>query len=492
MRRPCGGSPPEGEGCSRDSSVGADTPPARLRRRLEEADRRYGLLSGGESVLVACSGGPDSVALLHLLWTLREERSLRLGVAHLHHGLRGAEADADAAYVAALAERLTLPLVTERADVPTLARQTRESCETAARRARYDFLERAASAGGWDRIALGHTASDRAESVLLNLLRGSGLHGLRGMPAVRGRFLRPLLLAWRAETEAYCAHLQLHPRQDHTNLDPTHAARNRIRQELLPLLREQYNPQVEAALVRLAQAVEDELEWTEPQAAHLVAAVLHERDPGVTVELTALAEAPPGLRYRLWRAAWTRIAGVAWDLSAADYHALDRLALCSPTGRHLDLPRDIRAEKGYNSVTLSRRHDAAPVPGPLPTYLLPVEGRRELPEIGCTAVVERLTQRPTELGEARDCQVVMDAASVSLPLSVRAWQPGDRLIPLGMSGHRKVQDLLTDHKVPRGRRCRLPILVDARNQVLWVVGHALSDQVKVTAATSEYLRITLE
>jgi tRNA(Ile)-lysidine synthase len=481
-------------------------PPQRLRRRLEEAERRYGLLAGAGSVLVACSGGPDSVALLHLLWTLREERGLRLGVAHLHHGLRGAEADADAAYAAALADRLGLPLVSERADVPALARERRESPEAAARWARYDFLQRAARAGGWDRVALGHTASDRVETVLLNLLRGSGLHGLRGMPAARGRLVRPLILAWREETEAYCAYLDLHACLDRSNLDPEHATRNRVRLHLLPLLRAEYNPSVDEALLRLAEAAEEELAWTEPQVAALAECALRrveiasppcpplpagEGGEGLAIDLAALAEAPAGLRHRLLRAAWARVTGETWDLAAADYQALDHLARRSQTGREVALPRDIYAQKGYNEIVLvpaSRRRRAAPT---WETHLLPAEGSVELPEIGRTIRLERLRQQPSELGQARGCQIVLDAARVAWPLTVRAWQPGDRMVPLGMPGHRKVQDLFTDNKVPREERRSVPVVMDAEGEIVWVVGQALCDRAKVTQETREFVRITV-
>jgi tRNA(Ile)-lysidine synthase len=478
----------------------------RLRRRLGEADARYGLLAGVSSVLVACSGGADSVALLHLLFTMRDELGLRVGVAHLHHGLRGAEADADAAYVAELAERLGLPLVGERADVPARARERGQSLEAAAREARYEFLERAAEAGGWERVALGHTGSDRVESVLLNLLRGSGLHGLRGMPAARGRFIRPLLTAWRAETEAYCAHWDLHPRLDRSNLDPEHATRNRVRLELLPLLRAQYNPAADEALLRLAEAVEEELEWTEPQVAALAEGALRATSPppcppplageggkegSVAIHLAALAGAPAGLRYRLLREAWTRVTGESWDLSAADYRALDHLARGARTGSEIALPRDIVAQKGYNDIRLVPGARGRISPPPLESHPLGDERTTLLPEVGLTVRLERLAQPPGELGDARRCQIVMDAARVAWPLGVRGWQPGDRLIPLGMSGHRKVQDLFTDNKVPREQRRRVPLVVDAEDEVVWVVGHALSERVKVTSETREYVRITV-
>ncbi|HEY3396720.1 MAG TPA: tRNA lysidine(34) synthetase TilS [Armatimonadota bacterium] len=473
MKRRCGASPAEEE--------------TGLRARLEAADRKWALLAGVRSVLVAVSGGPDSVALLHLLWTLREERGLRLGVAHLNHGLRGAEADADAAHVAALAAQLDLPLIAETAGVPALAAERGLSLEAAARQARYEFLERAAATGDWDRVALGHTASDRVESVLLNLLRGSGLHGLRGMPARRERFIRPLLLAERAETEAYCHHFELHPRLDATNLDPESARRNRVRLELLPLLREQYNPAVEAALLRLAEAAEAELDWTEPQVQALADEIIRPEGEGLALDLGPWATLPAGARYRVLREAWTRLTGEVWELGAAGYEDLEDLALRAQTGREIHLPGDFRAQKGYNKVVIAPVSSPDAPPGP--QFLLDA-GEWRLPEWGATVRVERLDRRPGELGSARGCQIVIDATAAAAPWGVRGWQPGDALVPLGMSGHRKLQDLFTDLKVPASARTRVPLVVDAAGEIVWVVGCALSDRVRVTGATREFLRIT--
>jgi len=456
---------------------------------LQEADRRYRLLEGVQSVLVACSGGPDSVALLHLLWTRREDLGLRLGVAHLNHGLRGEAAEADAAYVSDLAQRLDLPFFVEKADVAALAGQGGRSVEVAAREARYEFLTRVAQAGGWERVALGHTASDRVETVLLNLLRGTGLHGLRGIPPRQGLFIRPLILATRAETAAYCARCGLEPRLDGTNLDPGQARRNRVRLELLPLLKT-YNPALEEALLRVAEAAEAELEWTEPLVQAAAARAIREGPQRVSLDLAALEEAAPGLRYRLLREAWVRLTGDPFDLSAADYAALQRLLLESQTGRRLCLPRDIQAQKGYNELSLSRV--GADERCAWPARELPTEGTLALPEIGKTVVVERLPDRPAKLGDACGRQIVVDAAALRLPLQVRPWRQGDRLVPLGMSGHKKVQDLFCDRKVPAEQRRLVPIITDGDGEIIWVVGCAMSERARLTERTREFLRIKVK
>ena len=218
-----------------------------LVRRYAE---RYALWSDGESVVVGVSGGPDSLCLLHLLRRLAPESHLTLHVAHLNHGLRGAEAEADAQAVAELAAGWGLPYTIGRADVPSLAAETRASIEEAARQARYDFLQGVARAAGAGTIAVGHNADDQAETVLMHFLRGSGLAGLRGMlPRTalgQGFLISPLLETPRDRVEAYCAAHGLQPRRDLSNADTT-IYRNRLRHELLPLL-EGYNPAIRQVL----------------------------------------------------------------------------------------------------------------------------------------------------------------------------------------------------------------------------------------------------
>ena len=468
----------------------AESPAAKaLGARLEQAERRYGLLAGAGSVLVACSGGPDSVALLHLLWTLREDLGLRLGVAHFNHLLRP-EAEADRDYVAGLAESLGLPQVSGKTNVTVLARERKLSLEAAAREARYSFLQATAAQGGWERVALGHTASDRAETVLMNLLRGSGVYGLRGIPARRGPYVRPLLLAWRQETEAYCAEAGLDPRRDATNLNPALGLRNRVRLELLPLLREQYSPRVDEALARLAEAVDAELEWTEPQVEQAVAQAVREGPEGVVVNLAAARELPPGLRYRLWRRVWEQASGTAEEFSSEALAALEDLLRRPRVGRQAHLGGDLRTRMGYNELLVAAGESDSPGPPPTEVELV-VGGEVELPGLGRAVRLEELPSPPPELGQARERQIVVDAARAALPLCVRPWRAGDRLLPLGAEGHRKVQDLFTDLKVPADQRRRVPLVVAGDGRIVWVVGCAMSDEVKVTPATRTCLRLTV-
>jgi len=243
-------------------------------KKVRHTIETHGLLAPGDGIVVGVSGGPDSLCLLHVLLRLREEYRLRLHVAHLNHGARGAEADAAAEFVASLAAEWGLPVTVERQDVPALARAHKLAFEEAARRVRYAFLARVAGEAGAHKIAMGHNGDDQAETVLMHLLRGAGLAGLRGMlpitPITDYRLLepfiqypisnlqppaiiRPLLQVSRSEIEHYCTDHDLAPRFDRSNLDTTYF-RNRLRHELLPLL-ETYNPNVHTRLRHTAAVV---------------------------------------------------------------------------------------------------------------------------------------------------------------------------------------------------------------------------------------------
>jgi tRNA(Ile)-lysidine synthase len=304
-------------------------PEPSLPERVRQTVRARSLFTSGDGVVVAVSGGPDSLALLDVLHALGPEWSLRLVVAHLDHGIRPDAAE-DAAFVAEMAAQLGLPSAIGCADVPAIARAQRLSLEEAGREARYDFLARTAREHGCDRITTGHTADDRVETVLLNLARGTGLDGLAGIPACRPlsagvtqvAVVRPLIDCWRREVLAYCAKRGLSPRHDVTNdlPDPT---RNRIRRELLPWLERELSPAIKSRLLRLASLVEEEGALLRGVARELlVRATLSRSETELRLDAEVLAAAPPALARRALREAIRELYG---ELRALDWESSDAL-----------------------------------------------------------------------------------------------------------------------------------------------------------------------
>lgn len=447
---------------------------------------RWALLSPGETVLVAVSGGPDSLCLLHRLWTEREARQIRVEAAHLDHGLRGEESAAEADWVAAWCRERGIACHVGKEDVAAWALQHKQSKQEAARAVRYAFLERTAAVIGANKIATGHNRGDQVETVLAHILRGTGTDGLRGIPERRGLLIRPMLDVSRAEVEAYCAAHGLSPRQDSSNFSPDHYTRNRIRLELLPQLRSQYNPRVDDALVRLSEIAARDSDYLAGQAqAALADAVRSESKGRLELDRAALAALHPALLPYALRQAIEQIRGSKEGIS---YESLS-LAGEAVAGSK---PHSFALMLSYPTCTLKVTQDTATVfvladedalHGDF-SAPLPVPGEAALPELGWTLTAS-WKETP---GAAR-----LDADAVDFnSLVARNRRTGDRIDPLGMGGrHKKVSDIFTDAKAPRSERARTPIVADA-DGIVWVAGYALAERVKVTDKTARVLYLAVQ
>lgn len=431
------------------------------------------MLKGGETVLVAVSGGPDSMCLLHSLAHLRSALDIDLHVAHYDHRLRPGSA-ADASYVARAAARLGLPATVRAAD-PAVVRRGR-SPEEAARIRRYGFLEETADATGATTIATGHTLDDQAETVLMRILAGTGTHGLGGIPPVRGRVIRPLLQLRREDTERFCRALGLRPRRDPTNID-TAFTRNAVRAQLMPLLVERFNARAPQALARLADLARDEDALLEELAAGAIE--LEAVREGVAIPVDRLLELPPALQRRVIRR--------AAPLDAEHTERVLRLCREGATGDRVPLPAPLNATLTYGSLLLGRA--AQPPPTPV-AVAVAVPGVTDLPlwSMRLRTWIETRAPRAWPDG-ARVC--VLDAATARPPLVARAPRRGDRFRPLGMRGSKRLGDFFTDAKVPRDDRHRVP-LITSGGEIAWVVGQRPGDRFKVTARTRRFLWLEME
>lgn len=426
---------------------------------------RFAMTAPGDRVLVAVSGGPDSLALLHCLHLLAPELRIALHVYHLDHGLRGEQSADDSRFVVAEAARLGLPCTAERVDVAAEVARTGETVQAAARRVRYARLEAVADAVGASRIATGHNRGDQAETVLMRLLRGSGLRGLAGIPPVRGgRFIRPLLGVSRADIEDFLCERSLVPRRDPSN-DKAVYTRNRIRLELVPLLETQYNPQLVPVLAATAERLRQDADYLE-QATHEVWTGLGASDG---LGCAALLAQHPAIAVRLVRRLAAPLLPADQELSSGAVERALAAARRGGTGE-FDLEHGLVAAVAYGRLRIWSRAAAAPVA----LAPVPVPGEVDVPELGVRVRTVLLAAGqaqppafPDEVGRA-----CFETDGLPGPLAVRTRRPGDRIWPVGMTGSQKLQDLFTDRKVPRHRRDRVPLLV-CGDAVLWVVGYRL-------------------
>ncbi|MFC1957694.1 tRNA lysidine(34) synthetase TilS [Chloroflexota bacterium] len=463
--------------------------------------REHHLVSGQHRLLVAVSGGPDSVCLLHILIRLQEELKIKLHVAHLNHQLRGAESEADARYVAQLAHRLAVPATIEQRDVKAYQAHHHASLEEAAREVRYTFLAQVAESIGADRVAVGHTTEDHIETVLMHLIRGTGSRGLRGLQPnsqwqSQGNSLtviRPLLPVSRQETVSYCHNHRLKPRMDTSNLSPS-PLRNRIRHQLLPLL-QSYNPQVTDALLRTARIAGDDFVFLEGESARLWGGIAQRQRDTVTLDKEGFLGLPVALQRHLLRAAVEELLGSLKDIETRHIEEI-LAALTKPAGKRLSLPGGLVFVIEYSQYLL------APDPAALSPFsvlnndfVLKIPGETLFPgwsvkaDIIDSPVVKGKGTKKVESISNFTAYFDLDKAGDSLV--VRCRQPGDRFQALGMSLPKKIGEFMIDAKIPRAWRQRVPVVCSPR-QILWVVGWRIDDRVKVTEDTRQVLHLKFE
>lgn len=441
----------------------------------------------GDGILVAVSGGPDSVALLHVLHSLRDELDTRLHVAHLNHSFRGEASDGDAEYVRGLAQSLGIPVTIEKVDVPGIRRTLRLSPEEAARLVRYEFLDRVADEVGASKIALGHTADDQVETVLMRILRGTGIDGLRGIPPVRGRFIRPLIQVRRSEIEEYIRENGLQPRTDETNLMPAFT-RNRIRLELIPLLRREYNPGVDSAILQLAELAREDTAYLDVVTKEALDRLILRREEGaLSLDASGLAGQTNAIARRLIRRAAREVRGEIADTGLC--HVDDLIALLrSSDSFRCELPGGLFVERSGREVSFSSKRPDQPI---IYLYDLSVPGATEVPEAEVVITADVWDGGVNPVRPPGSMEAVFDSDAIVGRLVVRNWVPGDRIRPLGMRGTKKLQDVFVDSRIPRSARYRIPVVADDV-RIMWVPGLVVSDEVRVTDATRHSLLLAVQ
>ncbi len=509
-----------------------------LLNKTKQTIAKYNMLTVEDRVVVAFSGGPDSVALFHLLRSLKKELKLEIYLAHLNHMLRGKESDADAAFVRRIAGRYKVPVFVREENVRALAKKEKRSVEDAARKARYDFLLSTARQTGAKKIALGHQRDDQVETLLMRLIRGSGLRGLASIPPARRvgnrLIIRPLIEVSRKEIISYLNQRRIKYRIDSSNLK-TDYLRNRVRIKLLPLLEKEYNPNIRQTLFHLAEILRVNYEYIQTLARKGYRDCLKLKEKNaISLSLSRIKRYPPALQSEIIRLAIEQLNG---KIDYKHWQDIEGLLSNKPTGSVIHLPARLRAEKGYREIVFYRAGG-----GKLPprqereTTLLPQglakDKIREIKIPGVTAIQELGLKIKTGLFKggdsthlARACrgqiystrgldtltgtgksnpygnvefklghrrnEECVDFKKIKLPLRVRFRKPGDWFRPLGMKQKKKIKDFFIDEKIPYSLRSTIPLLVSGRDEIVWVLGLRVSEDFKITKNTRKILKIKI-
>lgn len=493
--------------------------------KITKTIQKYSLIQKNDRVVVAVSGGPDSVALLLLLNELKQEYNLQLYIAHLNHQFRGKEAEADAWFVQSLAKQLKIPYLSKSVNIPELAKKNKKSPEEMAREIRYAFLQDIAKKKQANIIALGHNADDQVETILMWMLRGSGIEGLTGMEIARKSevsstkyqvprrgvckcksevyIIRPLLETSRKEILEYLKEKKQKYRVDKTNLKSIYL-RNRIRNQLIPQLEKEYNPNLKETLFRTATILRDELAYFDSAAGMIFGCIRNrERTDCIAIKLSEFRQLDKAIHRHLVRKAILLVSGTLTGFGFDHIEAVLELAKCGgdqsaaalaqTDGLMLHLPHQVtvRIEQdelcfylGRLDKDIAEVKESVAIPGTTDIKSLGIEVKTELNKI-------------TAINKARLQQIdrftaMLDADKIQLPLTLQTWQPGDSFVPLGMTGKKKLHDFYIDEKIPQTQRDKIPLLVADNGDIVWVVGKRIDDRVKVTSRTKRILRIQIK
>jgi tRNA(Ile)-lysidine synthase len=456
--------------------------------------RKNRLIQSGEKILVAVSGGPDSVSLLYILNRLHAELAVTLYIAHLNHQLREQEADRDAQYVADLARSFHIPATIGKRDVIRYQAEHKISLEEAAREVRYCFLAETARSLGIEKVAVGHNQNDQVETILLHIIRGTGTQGLRGLQPSRSMkfvgypltVIRPLLNIKREEIEKYCARLRLTPCVDTSNYSLS-ILRNRVRLELLPLL-QSYNPGVTGSLLRIGNVAGDELALLEAETHKIWSEIARKEENVLILDKAGLLKLAPALQRQVLREAVRELIGTLRDIEARHIEEILQ-ALRKPAGKQIIFPEGLVFSIEYNRYLFGKNPERLnPFPQLKGEFDIVVPGKTRVPGWTIEATVSRLDESAEGVLEGNDdlLSACFDKIRVGDKIKMRTRLRGDRFQPLGMAQEKRLGEFMIDARIPKDWRDRIPIFFTPQ-QIIWLAGWRIDERVKVTENTQNVL-----
>ncbi len=458
--------------------------------KVIQAIKKYHMISSGDHVIAGVSGGADSVALLSILYSLRDQWRLNITVAHLNHLLRGAAAKQDALFVADLAERLGLPCIIEEHDVRAYREREGLSLQEAARTVRYQFFLDLRQRIGARKVALGHTASDQAETILMWLIRGTSAAGLAGIPPVRDDiFVRPLISITRAEIESYLNEQRISYIPD-SSVSEQHYFRNKIRHQLMPLLQQEYNPNIVQTLNRLGELLQQDNEILD---AHVQEGVADSFPAGqgneLILPLKLIQKYPEALQGRIIKAVITRIKNSSQGIYFRHIEAVRQLLSSTGPSKKIQLPAGWSVVREYDTLIFTQKK----IQKSSFCYTFDcLPERISIQELQKTIAfkIEEI-QYPADNFFTPEKNIdYLDYDRVKFPLTVRNYQPGDRFYPQGLGGSKKLKDFFIDNKISPRERYNIPLVL-FQNEIAWVGGLRIDDRFRIKPGTRKALKIQL-
>ncbi|WP_455795256.1 tRNA lysidine(34) synthetase TilS [Clostridium butyricum] len=447
------------------------------------------LIKSGDKVLVALSGGPDSVCLLNILYNLKAELNIEIGAAHLNHLLRDKDAFEDEEYVKTLCKSLDIPCFVKRVDINKYSKDKKMSSEMAGRDARYNFFDDIVKDQGYTKIATAHNANDQAETILFRLMRGSGIEGLCGIKVRRDKIIRPILCLSRKEVEEYIEINNLKPRIDKTNFEKIYN-RNKIRLDMIPYIKENFNEDIIQTLNRMSVLLQKDNEFIENSARSFYEKHCIEQSDYFIIK-KEMFDNKEAVVTRVIRYALTNFSKTHYDFEMKHIYEICNLAK-NNSGKAIDLPNKIYAENIYGDIYIKERINInnIDVKQEIVVNKNEINGKKiffndENIEFSVLKNDSNLDLNQNNFIKYFDFDKINDS------ISLRKRKNGDKIIPLGMKGSKKIKDLFIDMKVPKEERDCIPLLCFDEN-ISWIVGIRVSEEYKITNKTKNILRVIVE
>jgi tRNA(Ile)-lysidine synthase len=442
---------------------------------------KYNMIEKGDGVIIGLSGGPDSVSMLHILNRIKDNLDFKIYAVHLNHLIRGEEAFRDEEYAKELCKSLGVPFYLKRIKVEEYAKEHGMSSEEAGRFLRYNLFNEIAEKVGANKIALAHNMNDQAETVIMRFLRGSGISGMGGIKPVRdGRYIRPIIECSRDEIEKYCKENNLNPVIDSTNKESIYT-RNRIRLELIPYIKEHFNPNIIENLYKNAEILREEEDYLSGTAEKELKRI-QKRDGVDIKEFNSLHKA---IKRRVLRKLINNVKGNLKEVEAKHIEDCIKLIEKGETGKNIDLVGGIRCIIEYDIFKIEMKKNINKF-----CYELIIPGETSVEELGMIISTRILSSHEENFGDKWFIKYY-DYDKIKGRLKVRNRRDGDYMYPKGMSGKKKLKDIFIDKKIPREKRDLIPLLA-LDSEILWIVGLRDTNNFKVDMNTKRILEIKIK
>lgn len=466
-------------------------------KKVIKTIKKYDMIQPGDKIIVAVSGGPDSICLLDILNQIKGQLNFFLIIAHVNHGIRNKESDTEARFVRRKSSHMSLPFEQVKVSVPDIARERNCSVEQAGRTIRYHFFKELLKKHQAQKIALGHHADDQVETILMRIMRGCGLRGLRGIPARRNTFIRPLIECKRLEIRDYCHRRKIAYCLDSSNKEPQYL-RNKIRHQLIPLLVEEYHPSVCYHLLQLRDIVIAELSfWEEIIEQYYLKTIKKEYSQGIILDSEQLSRWPIAVQRRVIRKALIQLRDYLAGIEFNHVESIRKLCLVNQGEKYLDLPGGIRIRKSYRNLEMGYARDIKKPTDEEKTkkweYPLPVGKEKEYPQLSIRMNSKLYANTSSLLRKylhnIKKDEAFLDYHRLKLPLKIRNRRPGDRFKPLNSQYFKKIKSYFIDQKIPFHERENIRLVVDSSECIVWIVGLQIDDRFKITKQTVKVLYI---